>query len=78
MLDSKNINPRGKEVGGMDCILCHGEMRFMSKRLKPRSGEVEEEQFLCPKCGCYVVIRYDCACTWYDKNDIPMHPTHDK
>ena len=62
----------------MECIICGHPMKLMSYRQKPRSGEMEEQQWICECCGHYVVRRADGAQTWYDKNDKPIHPTHDK
>lgn len=61
----------------MQCKFCCEQMDFLSRRVNKRSNEIEEEQFLCPKCGCYVVVNHKGECTWYDQNDNPLHPTHD-
>ena len=61
----------------MECILCHKKMCFQLRKFKIRSGEVEEEQYICPKCFASVVIRNG-LCTWYDENNLPIHSTHDQ
>ena len=61
----------------MECIFCHGQMNFQSRRRKLKSAETEEEQFACPVCLHYVAIKEGLR-TWYDKNDKPVHGTHDR
>lgn len=62
----------------MECVFCHAQMNNLSQRYRMDSYEIEEIQYICPHCYHYVVVRYDGMCTWYDKNDNPVHPTHDK
>ena len=61
----------------MECILCHEKMCFLSRKFKIRSSEIEEEQYTCTKCFTSVVIRNG-QCTWHDKNNWPIHASHDR
>ena len=62
----------------MDCIVCGHPLKFISERRNRKTYEIEETQLLCKRCGHYVVIKKDGSQTWYDKNDRPIHPTHDR
>lgn len=61
----------------MDCVLCGNPLEVMSVRQHRKASEIEETQLFCKSCRHYVVINKDLQ-TWYDENDRPIHPTHDK
>lgn len=61
----------------MDCIVCGYQLAILSEIRKSKTAEIEETQWICKHCGHYVVIANG-TCTWYDKNDKPIHPTHDR
>lgn len=61
----------------MDCLFCHCELEFLSRRHKVRSSEIEESQYQCPKCHHTLVIR-DGLQHWYDENNKPVHGSHDR
>lgn len=61
----------------MECIVCGHDLSVMSCKYNRKTAEIEEIQWICKNCGHYVVITQG-VCTWYDKNDKPIHPTHDR
>lgn len=61
----------------MECQNCHSTMTFLSGRQKVGNTEIEEVQYLCPQCGYNVVVN-DGMQSWYDRNDKPVHASHDR
>lgn len=61
----------------MVCIACGYPLAFLSEKRNRKTAETEEIQLICKQCGHYSVI-LNGKCTWYDKNDKPIHPTHDR